>query len=319
MSSNIPGITLGDVSVQAQAPAAAQASPLQVPYAVRQINLTFQLGTGSFGAGGQNTLTASGLQVVCHVEAVVFPQMGGILTMKVYGMTLDQMNAISVAGLLWAGRQNTVLVQAGDATLGLSTVFKGLIVEAYPVLDTAQDAHFYVHADVWTLARLKPVSPTSYPGAVPAASAIEGMAKTAGFNFQNDGVTGVLNAPYFPGTIGQQVAAAVRAANCFAYLDGATNTLVIWPKNAATPPTATIVVSPASGMIGYPKFQKNTIIVTTLFNPQIALRPSLSVLVQSQLAAANNAKLTITKVSYDLASQLPGGPWEATIEGVPPP
>lgn len=300
------------------APAASQASSLQVPYAVRQISLTFQLGTGSFGGSGQDTLTVSGLRVICHVESVVFPQMGSTLTMKVYGLTLDQMNQLSVAGLLFDGRQNQVLVQAGDAVLGLSTVFRGIIIEAYPSLDTAEDAHFFVYASVSTLAQLKPVAPTSYPGSVSAASAIQAMATQGGFSFTNNGVTAVLNSPYFPGTVWQQIQAAVRAADCFAFLNGTTNTLVIWPKNATTPPSATIVVSPASGMIGYPKFQKKIIIVSTIFSPQIALRPSLTILVQSSLAAANNAKLTIIKVNYDLSSQMPGGPWEVTIEGTPP-
>lgn len=309
--------TLPEIGVSAPAPTA---SPLTVPYAVRLIDLTFQLGTGGFGSGGQTTLTVSGLRVICHVDKITFPEMGSTLVMKVYGLTLDQMNAISYAGLLYETSHsfNTVLVQAGDAVLGLSTVFKGVIVEAYPSLDTAQDAHFYVMANVWTLAQLKPVAPSSYPGAVSAASAIQAMATQGGFGFQNNGVTAVLNSPYFPGTVWQQVQAAVRAADCFAFLDDTTNTLVIWPKNTSMPPTATFVVSPASGMIGYPKFQKRTIIVRTLFNPQFVMRPSLTVLVQSSLAAANNAKLSGLKVSYDLASQMPDGPWEVTIEGVPP-
>jgi hypothetical protein len=296
----------------------ATVSPVQSPYAVRQINLTFKLGTGNFGTSGSSTLTFTGLRVICHVEAVVFPQMGSTLTMKVYGMSLDHMNALSVAGLLFDTRQNLVLVQAGDDVLGLSTVFTGQIIEAYPSLDTAEDAHFYVYASVSSTAQLKPVAPSSYPGSVPAATAMQAMATQAGFNFQNNGVTAVLQSPYFPGTAWQQIQSAVRAANCFAFLDGPTNTLTIWPKNAATPPAATVLISPKTGMIGYPKFQKKMIIVRTLFNPQLALRPSLTVMVQSQLAAANNAKLTVVKVDHDLASQMPDGPWETTVEGTPP-
>lgn len=307
MSSNTP----------AAAPAAT-ISPVQSPYAVRQINLTFQLGTGNFGTSTPTTFTFRGLRVICHVEGVVFPQMGSTLTMKVYGLSLDHMNALSYAGLLFDTRQNAVLVEAGDATLGLSTVFNGQVVEAYPSLDTANDAHFYVYAQLGAIARLKPVAPSSYPGSVPAATAMQSMAKLAGFNFQNNGVTAVLQSPYFPGTAWQQIQSAVRAANCFAFVDGPTNTLIIWPKTSATPPAATVLISPQTGMIGYPKFQKRTIIVRTLFNPQIAFRPSLTVMIQSQLTAANNAKLTINKVDHDLASQMPDGPWETTVEGSPP-
>lgn len=321
MSSGVPSTTLGDVPVAAPAPTGAA---LSTPYAVRQIRLTFQLGAGPYGQqltfdGSANTITLSGLRVICHVDKVTFPQMGSTLVMKVYGMSLDHMNALSKAGLLYDSRENTVLVEAGDAVLGLSTVFRGIVNEAFPSLDTAEDAHFHVVAQTWPLAQLRPVAPTSYPGAVSAASAIQAMATVGGFNFQNDGVTAVLSSPYFPGTVWQQVQSAVRGANCFAFLDDTTNTLVIWPKNAPTPPTATLTVSPQTGMIGYPKFQQRTIIVRMTFSPQYVVRPSLTLLVRSSLAAANNARLRVTSVAYDLASQMPDGPWEATIEGSPPP
>jgi hypothetical protein len=79
-------------------------------------------------------------------------------------------------------------------------------------------------------------------------------------------------------------------------------------------------VSPVTGMIGYPKFQKNLITVRTRFNTSVSITgPGKTVMVQSQLKAANNAKLTIVNVTHDLASQMPGGPWETTIIGVPPP
>ena len=42
-------------------------------YAVRAIDLTIQLGTGSFGASGANTLTLSGLRVNATLSFVLPP------------------------------------------------------------------------------------------------------------------------------------------------------------------------------------------------------------------------------------------------------
>ena len=89
----------------------------QSPYAERAITLTFQLGKGDFGGSGADTLTIAGLRVVVHVELVLLPGTGvGII--RVYGMTLNHMNALTQAGLVYAARKNYVAVQAGDAQSG---------------------------------------------------------------------------------------------------------------------------------------------------------------------------------------------------------
>jgi hypothetical protein len=229
------------------------------------------------------------------------------------------MNALSVAGLLYLGRQNFVQVRAGDDISGMTTVFDGLLVEAYPNLDgPADNRHFYIYATPSVAPQLKPVTPSSYPGSVPAADILKTLAQQVGYTLKNDsGVSAVLSSPYLHGTIWQQIQMVVKAADCFAYLDSVSKTLIIWPKNAAAP-NATVIVSPATGMIGYPKFQARQIIVRTQFNPTFAIGPGTTILVRSQLKAADNAKLTLTMVAHDLESQSPGGPWETTLIGSPP-
>jgi hypothetical protein len=312
-------ITLPDVSVTAPAPSPAVAS-LQAPYAVRKIDLTFQLGTGNFGAAGQDQLTITGLRVHAHLENVTSPHMASAAVLRIFGMTLDHMNQLSYAGLLYQGRQNSVQVRAGDDQSGMTTVFDGIIIEAYPKLDGgADDRHFYVYATPGTPIQLKPVAPSSYPGSVPATQVLKTLAGQAGYSLKDNGVTAVLASPYFWGTTWQQIQAAVRAADCFAFLDSINKQLIIWPKDSKTAPAASVIVGPATGMINYPMFQARQIIVRSLFNPTLAVSPGTTVTVQSELRAANNAKLTITLVTHELASQTPGGPWETIIMGSPPP
>jgi hypothetical protein len=94
--------------------------------------------------------------------------------------------------------------------------------------------------------------------------------------------------------------------------------LIVWPKNAQTTPKVSMIVSPQTGMIGHPECQASQIVVRTLFSPAFALgRPGITALVRSQLGAANNAMLTLTNVTHDLASEMPGGPWETTMIGTP--
>lgn len=311
---------LPDVQVTANAPSSPTVSTLQTPFAVRKIDLTFTLGTGSFGNTGADQLTITGLRVYAQLRSVVFPHGGTEITMRVHGMTLDHINSLSKAGLLWDTRQNQVQVKAGDASSGMTTVFDGNIVEAYPAFDGgADDRHFYIYAVDSAIHRLKPAQPTSYPKSVPATQVLKSLAEQAGLTLQASDVTSVLQTPYFWGTLWQQIRSAVAAADCFAWLDGVNKTLIVWPKNSKTVPSATVTISPATGMIGYPMFQAKTIIVRTLFNPTLTIGLGTSVLIRSELAAANNAKLRIADLSHNLASQLPGGPWETTIFGVAPP
>jgi hypothetical protein len=322
---NLPGSpgTLampGSATTSTTAPAAATVSPASTAYSTRALTITFRLGTGQFGDTGSNTITISGLRIIAHIEQTISPVMQSSIAAKIYGLTLDQMNSLSRAGLMWTARFNQMLLQAGDSVSGMTTVYNGLIFQACPKLSNSADSHFFIQGIPGSIAQLKPVAPTSYPGGVSAASAIQSMATTAGFNFVNNGVGAVLNSPYFPGTAWQQIQSAVKAANCFAYYNDATNTLTIFPKPPTAMPnnTAPVLISPQTGMIGYPEFQQNYITVTTLFSPQIVATPGSGVIVQSQLKAANNAKLVVTKVVHDLSSQMPGGPWQTTISGFPP-
>src|SRR5438309_2052157 len=104
---------------------------MTAPYARRKINVFFQLGTGSFGGGTANVIKHTGLRVIAEITLAVLPHPGQAV-LQVYGLTLSEMNALTVAGLTIRNRDNKVLVQAGDDQSGMTDVFNGTIVEAYP-------------------------------------------------------------------------------------------------------------------------------------------------------------------------------------------
>lgn len=286
-------------------------------YAARNITLTFQLGTGSFGTSGQNQLTLTGLRVVFHAESVLNNVLsaGGLqCVMRIYGMTLSQMNQLTKAGLQWQQRLlNMVAVQAGDAQSGMTTVFNGNIVSAYPEFSEVPNSAFVVVGITGQGIALKPVPPTSFAGPTDAATAMGSLARAAGLAFENNGVSVKLAYPYFSGTLMQQIAACAKAANCYAHVDGASNTLAVWPKTgsrAGTPP----VVSAANGMILYPMFEQNRVVVRTTFDPSIKFGGQVQIQTDAPaVLTAANGTWTVVHLSYDLASQMPAGPWEQTL------
>ena len=91
----------------------------------RKIDLTFQLGTGSFGLMGYNVVTLSGLRVQCSILKTNGPSLGEA-HLRVYGLTpslLNELSALNQADM--AARQNRIIVKAGDEKMGMATVFEG--------------------------------------------------------------------------------------------------------------------------------------------------------------------------------------------------
>ncbi len=276
-------------------------------YAERVIDLTFQLGEGSFGESGSQKVTFRGLRVFVEIElATAAPPVGLI---RVYGLTLDQVNQLARAGLDWRDSLNTVLVQAGDKGGQLKSLYEGLIIEARPEFGNQPDVSFLILANAGRTAQMKPVPPSGFRGTISAEDAISKIVKVAGFTLENRGVNAQLDNPYFPGSAWSQLDRAVQAANCLFHLDPITKKVTIWPKQGSVGDT--IEVSPATGMIGYPEFDNIKIKVRTLFNPDIKLPCKIQV--KSQLHAASGTWGTVL-VGHTLESQMPDGPWETHIE-----
>lgn len=282
------------------------------PYDSRRINVSFKIGEGSFGETGSKTIKLNGLRVFAHVQLATLPNTGPAI-IRVYGLTLDQINKISVAGLVWQGRKNKVTLEAGDSSGG-TVIFNGDIVEATPEFEGANSC-IVIRATNANEAQLKPVEPTSFPGPTSAATALGQIAKKAEITLENNGVDTMLASPYYSGSAWRQMNKCVDAANCFATLDGVKNTLAIWPKGG-TRGGSTPEISPDTGMIGYPTFQMTIITVRTVFDPGISMGIGQKIKVVSQLTAANGEWEIIT-VNHTLASEMPGGPWETIVTGAP--
>jgi hypothetical protein len=281
------------------------------PYARRIISLTFRLGTGSFGAEGSNQITITGLRVFCQISQATTPSPSNC-QIRVYGLTLSHINQLTRVGRSYQVANNFVAVQAGDSLSGLTTIFNGTIYEAYPDFSDQPDSAFVITASPTAQIQMKPVTPVSFPGSVSVSSALQQILKPHGITLEANGASAMLASPYFPGTTWTQILRALQAANLFAYYDGVKKTLAVWPKTGSRAGSA-IEISPRTGMINYPEFQKNRIRVRTLFDPQVrGLAPGMPIMVKSQFASANGNWIT-DLVEYNISAEAPGGPWEMLI------
>ena len=282
-------------------------------YAVRKILLTFKL------AGGKGIELASGnpgLRIYANVNFANAPETG-MANIRIHGMALDHMNELSVAGLVFEDLvgENYITVKAGDDTSGMSTIFTGSIMQAYPDFARQPDVSFVVVASPANDAQMKPVEPTTFPGATSVSTALDAIAKKAGLTAESNGVSAMLASPYFPGTAWQQFNGLVRAADAFGFLDGVNKVLAMWPKNGSRSGGKSII-SPETGMIGYPQFQALNVIVRTMFTTEIQPGVGKIISVRSQLSAANG-DFEVYNVAHHLMTEMPDGPWETVISATP--
>src|SRR5712691_8451722 len=268
------------------------------------INVTFTSGSGGF-----SPLNLTGLRVTCHTIAGAGDSMIEC-DIRGYGMTLSHMNQLSTLGwrVLKPGGDK-VSVYAGDAS-GMSLVFTGTIWQAVSDFQGGPNLPFHVVAHAGSRESALKVKPTSINNkSADVAQIAQQLAGQMGLQFENSGVNIKLAYPYLPGTARTQMAQLAKHANINWTIDR--ETLAIWPsdgnRSGASP-----LISPHTGMVGYPSMSSVGIKLKTLFNNE--LRIGGQVQVESSVTTANGT-WTIYKIEHNLQALTPNGEWFTTVEG----
>jgi len=277
-----------------------------VTFAQRYIDLEFQLGGGAFADGGQNTVRISGLR--CSANITQTGAAFADLDLRIWGLPLDIMNKLTVLNTVAypEQRNNRVIVYAGDETSGLSTAFTGTIREAWADGRSAPDVQFHVAAFSGFFESLKPADPISYRGTVSADIVFAGIAAQMGYTLENNGVTGTVENPYFPGSTGSQLEKALVAFHAERFEDTTQRILAVWPKGKSRKSLSAIRIAPDSGLVGYPSFTQTGVQFLSLYNPNLAF--GREVQVHSQFAPANGSWV-VASLSHNLDANIPGGQW----------
>jgi baseplate hub protein gp41 len=273
-------------------------------YVRRRIDLTFGIGTGNGGEGTPTTFTVKGLRV--SVEITKNPTVIPECSVRVRGLTEAHMNALSTLGMLpTAQRRNTITIQAGDDTSGMFQIYSGTIQQGWVDHSADPDTVFNVVGNAAAFVAVNPAAPSSFTSNTDVAQVMSGLASAMGLQFENGGVSVILAHPYFPGTLLQQVQRAAEAANINWIIDN--GILAIWPLGASRVSSGSApLISPQTGMAGYPAYTSTGVAVRALFNPSI--RPGASIQVQSSLTPACG-QWTAMLIKYTLESETPSGAW----------
>ena len=274
----------------------------------KQLRFVVTLGTGKFGSSNNDTITLQGFRATADIDKAGGMMMG-TLRAKIYGVKQADMN--SVTTLQWKTGTlipNTVEVYAIDGAAE-TLVFAGNIVNAWADYQSMPDVFLHIQAQSAFFNALKAIPPRSFKGGVDVASVMAQIARDLGYTFENNGVTTQLVDVYLPNTGMEQAKDLARAAGCDLYLDD--KILAITPPNV---PRKVIIplISPASGLVGYPTFDGVGVNFQTLFNPAITFGGSIKLETDVQQAAG---EWVVTSVGHRLESEKPGGAWFSNVRG----
>lgn len=271
----------------------------------RRINVTITLGTGDFGEQVGDTVTLKNHRVTANMAAVGGAAQGSI-ELRIFGLTLDEMNRITTVGLVMASRRgkNRLKVEAyDDSGLVPATIFDGGIDQAWADFKSAPEVALNIVGLSAAVAAVKPVPPSSYKGSADVATIMSDLAKTMGLTFENNGVSVKLSNPYFPGTAWDQVRACAKAADINMTVDN--GVLAIWPKDSKRAGDVPLI-GPETGLVGYPEFTSSGLVVTSRFFPNVRAGGQINVKTSLSVAAGI---WNVFSIVHRLDAQTPGGAW----------
>lgn len=276
-------------------------------YTVKKLRVTLIMaGTNAvFPGTNSNTLILTGLRMSASVQAVA--RLATNADISIQGMKRVDMDALTQA---WANppiiRDHVVIldVNSGD---GWTQLFKGTILEAQPVYDAAPEVSFRLQAITGYFQKINPVPPTSYPGNVPLDEIVADLAEKMGFaDFTVDGdAWAVLSSPYLSGTYYDQLQQACQAAGADFYFQG--DSLLVTKQGLPRSQQPALILSPTSGLIGYPSYERAGLNVACLYNPAILC--GSPIIIRDSVVPSANGRWFPYSTEHLLESEKPGGSW----------
>lgn len=259
-------------------------------------------------SGGADTVIIENLRMSAEIMNAGGASMGE-LHLTIYGLSRSTMNRLSTIGLkLNELPKNAIVLEAGDDQSGMSTVFVGFAQSCLADFNASPDVAFHILGFTLAPQSVESAEASSFPGYADVATILSGLATRMGLKFENNGVSGSLSNSYFSGSYKQQAQDCVEHAG-ISWNAGEGGVLAIWPKFGSRG-GAVPLVSPQTGLIGYPTFSAMGVDCRTLFNPSIGFGGKIKL--QTSLENASGI-YAVQGLHHQLACEMPDGPWFSTL------
>lgn len=257
--------------------------------------------------GDYNQLQATGLRVLCNIingNGAISPT----ANIQVYGLALDKM--LKLMRIQWntlGAILNTVLIEAGEEGKELTKVYEGNITFAKIDMANAPNVFLNIDSQAALVDALKPVEPIAFVGDTDAAEMIKIIAENyMGYTFENNGASKIIaDGGLYEKTHLSMIQEIAHAADFDLYIEQ--NNIAICPRGEprAIPVP---VVSPKSGLIGYPVPDVRGVSFSAFYDPLIRFGGTVKI-ADSILGETVNGEWRIYGTTIRLESNLDNGAW----------
>jgi hypothetical protein len=232
----------------------------------------------------------------------------------IYGLTLSTMNALTV--ITYNPNyvsQKPISVSAGDSATGVQLIFSGTVWWAAMDGQNQPNVCFRFHATGNGAPNAMTTEPTSFKGKVPVTQMLQKLSGKAGLSFENSGISAMLNNPYFPGSVGHQIRQICQHAGVEHIIEK--GVLAVWNPGQGRQTGGGVVISPQTGMVGYPTFTQAGLVVKSKFRPELGFAQIFTV--QSDYQPACGSWIN-THITHEIECLMPNGQWFTVVEGQSP-
>lgn len=276
-------------------------------FVARQINLQFN------SNGNIDTINLSGLRTQVIVTNPGGNNSYGALTLKVYGMTLDQMNTYSSAGADFVAISNqSITVSAGNVGAAPIQIFSGTIRRAYIDFGSLPDVAFVCEAVSGLFQKVNPIDSLQINGNANAEDLIRSLAESNGLTFENgigeSAAHYVLQNQYAEGSALSQIETIATSASFALAIEN--NRVYIW-ANGKNRDNVIIDLNQNTGMIGYPSYWAAGFVVKQEFNASVLTGRKIKL---SSIIPKSNGLWNIISTTHELSTVIPDGPWFTTSQ-----
>lgn len=294
----------------------ATAQSVASSFVQRQLRASITLSSGTFPGTDSNTLVLSGFRMIARLQGA--GNWTNACDLSVFGMKQADMNAVTVlwgqGGIYTANLKGYLTLETPNAN-GWLTIFQGSFFDAHPDYSDLPRVCLKVSCMIGYAVQIARAAPNSFSGATSIAAIASQFAGLMGFAFENNGVTGSLNSPYFHGSLMDQWRDLCSSAKIDYYFNPA-GKLCICQNGQPRLGAAAIVLNSMSGLIGYVSLNKmGGVEIDCLFNPAIEL--GLPVEVTGSPVPGTNGLWFPYAFSHSLDVVKPGGLWQTHLSCSP--
>lgn len=257
-------------------------------------------------ANGTNTIVLTSYPMKAESKRMNMPY-SDTCTLKIYNLKKETLSALTF--LIFkplSYEQNTVDLYCGEDEDNLELLYSGDVVSAYPDFNQAPDVVMTLELVTAGYQRVVAVPPYSVQGSTAVADIVSAIARQMGLSFKNEGVVNFVDNPYIEGNNLRKMERIAEDYNIDVIIKNKTCT--IRPKSGKTFVKWTL--SAQNGMIGYPSFNQNGVVVRAMLMPSVELGDIVEI---DSVVPRASGRWQIQAITHSASCEIPDADWETEL------